>query len=726
MTIDDDSDAEPLAEPLAGPPVSRRRRLTRLLAAHPAITSIVGIAVIAGGAYAAQQVRDVVAPPYRSVAHTVPDAPRLTAAAGETIYRIDPTRSTASYAIGERIFGASASTATARTNGIAGDLALNRSDPRASRVGEIVINVEQLTSDSSLRDARIRSDFLQSHQYSLARFTTRRITGLPASIEEGHSSDIVLSGDLTLKATTRAVDWTATAQVSGDEIRISGHATVKLSDFGVGPISIAGLVSTDDEATLGLEVIAADPSKRTIPTEVPGLAAAATGSGPSFAKEIQPVLEQHCVACHTTGAVGSDVFKLETAADASDYASGIALVTRTKYMPPWPASDVGVPVKHPRNLPADTIDLLDRWARAGGPIDVDPSTKLAVPAPDPDTTIRTDVVARMPEAYAGDGTQVNDYRCFVMDPGFTAPTYVTGYSFIPGTPKVVHHGLVYRVGAADKAEVEARSGQDGRPGWQCFLGSGIGGGSPGAETNLFAGWVPGQRPIPFDTNQGFLFQPGDVIVMQVHYHYSGGVLGDQSELHLQTAAPNPLMHDLIVRNPIAPVEMPCPTGVTGPLCDRAAAAANLASLYGPVAGGLSDAFLRMCGGPKSVTSDPATGNGTATCDSRIRTDGNIVDVLGHMHTLGRTFRMTLNPGTPQQEVLLDIPSWNFDWQLNYQPVDPVPVKRGDTIRIECSWDRSQRYDAVPRYILWSEGTEDEMCFSTYTISPSDPAPPSAP
>ena len=98
----------------------------------------------------------------------------------------------------------------------------------------------------------------------------------------------------------------------------------------------------------------------------------------------------------------------------------------------------------------------------------------------------------------------------------------------------------------------------------------------------------------------------------------------------------------------------------------------------------------------------------------------MVDVLGHMHTMGKSFRMTLNPGTPGETVLLDIPVWNFDWQLNYQPVDPVPVKRGDTIRIECSWDRSLRYDPEPRYLVFAEGTEDEMCFSTYTVLPNQP------
>ena len=82
--------------------------------------------------------------------------------------------------------------------------------------------------------------------------------------------------------------------------------------------------------------------------------------------------------------------------------------------------------------------------------------------------------------------------------------------------------------------------------------------------------------------------------------------------------------------------------------------------------------------------------------------------------------MTLNPGTPDETILLDIPTWNFEWQLNYPLVEPVTVKRGDTLRIECTWDRSLKYTSEPRYLLFSEGTEDEMCFSTYSFIADKP------
>ncbi len=90
-----------------------------------------------------------------------------------------------------------------------------------------------------------------------------------------------------------------------------------------------------------------------------------------------------------------------------------------------------------------------------------------------------------------------------------------------------------------------------------------------------------------------------------------------------------------------------------------------------------------------------------------------------MHQTGKAFRMTLNPGRPDQKILLDIPRWDFDWQLNYQPVTPVEVKPGDQIRVDCSWDKSLQPANPPRYVVFAEGTQDEMCFSTATFLPTN-------
>jgi hypothetical protein len=78
--------------------------------------------------------------------------------------------------------------------------------------------------------------------------------------------------------------------------------------------------------------------------------------------------------------------------------------------------------------------------------------------------------------------------------------------------------------------------------------------------------------------------------------------------------------------------------------------------------------------------------------------------------------MTLHPDTADELVLLDIPDWSFDWQLNYYPLDAIEITATDIVRIECSWDRSRRDpDLEPAYVLWADGTNDEMCFATMVI-----------
>jgi hypothetical protein len=99
--------------------------------------------------------------------------------------------------------------------------------------------------------------------------------------------------------------------------------------------------------------------------------------------------------------------------------------------------------------------------------------------------------------------------------------------------------------------------------------------------------------------------------------------------------------------------------------------------------------------------------------------GTLVAVMGHMHTLGKTFRLTLDPDTPKSKVLLDIPNWNFDWQMNYGLQTPLHVTAGEPIRMQCSWDRSLDPTRQPKYIVFAEGTEDEMCFGTYALIPDD-------
>jgi len=227
----------------------------------------------------------------------------------------------------------------------------------------------------------------------------------------------------------------------------------------------------------------------------------------------------------------------------------------------------------------------------------------------------------------------------------------------------------------------------------------------------------------FPAGTGIRFAPGDALVVQIHSHYddSRPILPDQSSVALQTDAATPALRNVDIENPIAPVEIPCPSGVTAPLCDRAAAVDAAAAAYGPAGRETETGLLLLCGETAAQLAAQSNGiTATSTCDSTVPESGTILSVFGHEHTLGRTFRFTLDPGQADEQVLLDIPNWNFDWQMIYQLATPIHVTAGQTIRMTCTWDRTLDPNRPPKYIIFAEGTEDEMCFGTYAILPDQP------
>lgn len=704
------------------------------------VAGVVVLIAAGSGLYVWTQYRELTSSKYNVINYSVPSSPHLVAGDGETVYRIDPTRSQLTYAVEEKLFGQDAHEAEGSTNGISGDLAINTEDPAASRVGQIVVNVEQLHSDNDLRDARLRAANLGSHDYPLAYLTVSDLTDMPAKVTPGEPTHFKLNSQLTVRKTPAPVTWDVDATLDGGTLDATATAKVKMSTFGIGPISIAGLVSTSDDVTLTMKLTAVDPSKFTVPNAIAAPPdAPRSGDSPSFKEVVMPALAANCASCHAAGEVGAAHWTLTTARDAAKISDGIGTVVAAKYMPPWPASQVGVPLNHSKQLDPKTLDAVVKWSKAGGPLDVPDSTRIkATRGPQGDPP-RRDVVMKMPEAYTGSLTNPNDYRCFVLDPHITTPTFMTGYAVTPGNADEIHHVQIFHI---DKSQVEASasvSGKDGKPGWSCYTGPSLRSSGPdrtairpntprpanrrrnlNSQPGLIAGWVPGQDPVIYSEHSGILMQPGDALVFQVHYHYNTTPKPDRSTVAVQLDPGTAPIKKLEVVNPIGPVEIPCMPGVVAPLCDRGAALKEAARLYGPAGSFIEPGLLAICGKTQGeLAATFKDGVAHSSCDTKVPFSGTIVGTLGHMHTLGKTFRFTLDPDTPKPTVLLDIPVWNFDWQMNYELKQPIHVDAGQTVRMECSWDRSLEPNRAPKYIVFAEGTEDEMCFGTYAIIPDD-------
>jgi len=309
----------------------------------------------------------------------------------------------------------------------------------------------------------------------------------------------------------------------------------------------------------------------------------------------------------------------------------------------------------------------------------------------------------------------DDYRCFLLDPKVSQDSIIRTIQFIPQKKDYVHHAIIFRVTDADlpQAIIQDKSGT----GWPCFGGTGLGGMlSTFVSSPWLSSWAPGRGKDISPVGYGTPFKKGERFVLQVHYNLlaaqDGKLETDQSKIVMETIpAKGAKIKQLNLELFPAPVELACPEGVTGPLCDRRQSLIDLAARTSTTSAFEAAGINALCG------QDPfkPTASLKSRCDKIMNSNFNVIAAAPHMHLLGRSLKLTLNPGTTTEKTLLDVTNYNFDDQSSTVLKQPVAVKAGDTIRVECTFDPTLRQkipqlkSLAPRYITWGEGSSDEMC-----------------
>src|SRR5262249_47707473 len=81
-------------------------------------------------------------------------------------------------------------------------------------------------------------------------------------------------------------------------------------------------------------------------------------------------------------------------------------------------------------------------------------------------------------------------------------------------------------------------------------------------------------------------------------------------------------------------------------------------------------------------------NAMVMAAAEVRSDVKLVSFLPHMHLRGRSFsyRATYPDGT--QEVLLDVPKYDFNWQLTYYLAEPKLLPKGTLLECIGRYDNS--------------------------------------
>jgi hypothetical protein len=448
----------------------------------------------------------------------------------------------------------------------------------------------------------------------------------------------------------------------------------------------------------------------------------APAAAPSFQRDVAPILRQKCTGCHQLGGIAP--FSLQTAKQAKKWAPAIAAAVNAKIMPPWPPGPASPEYvsEDSRQLTAQERSTIVRWAKAGGRASGLGAGKS--PAVKPDVRPGERLVSlAMPSSYlpVAKAGATDDYRCFLLDPKLTKDAYATSARTVPGARSIVHHVILFRVPATAAAAVKQADAASRAAGWSCFGGIGVSGGAGEGELDnapWISAWAPGWGAGRMPDGTGVALPKGSLVVMQVHYNLLNGHARDRSRAVFTLASPSPDLEPLETVLLPAPVELACLKGEKGRLCNRDAAVAELGRKYGSLAS-FAPGFLLFICGQNAATPQAST---TSTCTRALDRATTIRVVAGHMHLLGASIRVELNPGTPDARVLLDIPRWDFRWQNAYVLEDAVEAKARDVVRVTCRYDPSLRkagtkgVPKAPRYVLWGEGTTDEMCLGLLQVT----------
>jgi polyisoprenoid-binding protein YceI len=163
-----------------------------------------------------------------------------------------PAESRAGYRAEEVFFGPNNrfNVAVGTTNAVRGEMWIDRSDPRRTRVGTITVDISTLKSDANQRDRMIRAQWLESSRFPMAEFTPTAITGLPDAYVPGQELFVQIVGDLRIRQVSRRVTFATTLKLDGAALTGVASTRILMTDFGFAPPSLLGILKADNQVTL--------------------------------------------------------------------------------------------------------------------------------------------------------------------------------------------------------------------------------------------------------------------------------------------------------------------------------------------------------------------------------------------------------------------------------------------------------------------------------------------
>jgi hypothetical protein len=92
-------------------------------------------------------------------------------------------------------------------------------------------------------------------------------------------------------------------------------------------------------------------------------------------------------------------------------------------------------------------------------------------------------------------------------------------------------------------------------------------------------------------------------------------------------------------------------------------------------------------------------------------DVDVFAFMPHMHFRGKDFEFTAVYPDGRREVLLNVPAYDFNWQLGYELKTPIHMAKGTKIECVAHFDNSanNKFNPDPsKEVHWGDQTWEEM------------------
>lgn len=389
-------------------------------------------------------------------------------------------------------------------------------------------------------------------------------------------------------------------------------------------------------------------------TEAPGCPLEAAENAPplaptevTFHNRISRIVQARCQECHRDG--GAAPFALDTYESTVSHAGAIRLAVERKVMPPWYAAapEHGNPSPWANDKSLSEVEKADLLSW------LDRGKPRGNPQDSP-----------LPREFP-DGWRIGHPDHIVQ---LSTPQQIKATGVMPYQNVIVDTGLTedkwisameIRPTAIDVVHhvlvfvlpPASRNGGNDRVG-------------DDEDDGFFAAYAPGNEALVFAEGFGKKVAAGSRLKFQMHYTPNGTATQDQTRIGMKFAS----------REPQYIVQV---TGIANP----------------------------------KLSIPPGAENHEVRASRTLPTDVTVFAFFPHMHLRGKSFRYEAVFPDGHTQLLLDVPRYDFNWQLSYRLAEPLELPKGTTLQLTGWFDNSKNNPANPdpsRTVRWGPQTFDEM------------------